>query len=79
MVQGVAAPGPVIGRQRTLPRKRRRTGEQAAAGFQRRLEPPIHWDRVPFLLPDRPDRTRNPAFTANLLFFLLESQRDDPV
>ena len=40
-----------------------------------RLISPIKWSQVLFLFSDHLDLTRNPAFTDNLLFFLLESQR----
>jgi len=35
---------------------------------------PIEWDQVLFLFSDHLDLTKNPAFTDNLLYFLLESQ-----
>jgi len=39
-----------------------------------RLVSPIKWDQVLFLFSDHLDLTRDPAFTDNLLYFLLESQ-----
>ena len=39
-----------------------------------RLISPIEWDQVLFLFSDHLDLTKNPAFTDNLLYFLLESQ-----
>jgi len=35
---------------------------------------PIEWDQVLFLFSDHLDLTKKPAFTDNLLYFLLESQ-----
>jgi hypothetical protein len=39
-----------------------------------RLISPIEWDQVLFLFSDHLGLTKNPAFTDNLLYFLLESQ-----
>lgn len=41
-----------------------------------RLISPIKWSQVLFLFSDHLGLTRNPAFTDNLLYFLMESQRD---
>ena len=41
-----------------------------------RMVSPIYWSQVLFLFSDHLDLTRNPAFTDNLLYFLLESQRN---
>jgi pimeloyl-ACP methyl ester carboxylesterase len=38
-----------------------------------RLVSPIHWDQVLFLFSDHLDLTKNPMFTDNLLYFLLEN------
>jgi len=40
-----------------------------------RLVSPIQWSQVLFLFTGHLDLTRNPAFTDNLLYFLMESQR----
>jgi len=40
-----------------------------------RLISPIRWRQVLFLFSDHLDLTRSPAFTDNLLFFLMESQK----
>jgi pimeloyl-ACP methyl ester carboxylesterase len=40
-----------------------------------RLKSPIHWSQVLFLFSDHLDLTKDPAFTDNLLYFLLESPR----
>ncbi|MGD2271555.1 MAG: hypothetical protein PVI06_14220 [Desulfobacterales bacterium] len=41
-----------------------------------RLISPIYWSQVLFLFSDHLDLTKDPAFTDNLLYFLLESPRD---
>jgi len=41
-----------------------------------RLISPVKWSQVLFLFSDHLDLTRSPAFTDNLLYFLMESQRD---
>jgi pimeloyl-ACP methyl ester carboxylesterase len=41
-----------------------------------RLISPIHWTQVLFLFSNHLDLTKDPAFTDNLLYFLLESQRN---
>jgi pimeloyl-ACP methyl ester carboxylesterase len=38
-----------------------------------RLVSPIHWDQVLFLFSDHLNLTKNPMFTDNLLYFLLEN------
>ncbi len=50
----------------------RRTGSR-----MERLISPIHWTQVLFLFSNHLDLTKNPAFTDNLLYFLLESQRNN--
>jgi hypothetical protein len=49
----------------------RRTGRR-----KERLISPIHWTQVLFLFSNHFDLTKDPAFTDNLLYFLLESQRN---
>jgi hypothetical protein len=41
-----------------------------------RLISPIQWSQVLFLFSNHLDLTRHPAFTDNLLYFLLESQKN---
>lgn len=41
-----------------------------------RLISPIHWSQVLFLFSNHLDLTKQPAFTDNLLYFLLESQKN---
>jgi len=41
-----------------------------------RLISPIQWSQVLFLFSNHLDLTKHPAFTDNLLYFLLESQKD---
>jgi pimeloyl-ACP methyl ester carboxylesterase len=41
-----------------------------------RLVSPIQWNQVLFLFSNHLDLTKHPAFTDNLLYFLLESQKD---
>ncbi|UCD32771.1 MAG: hypothetical protein JSV38_02450 [Desulfobacterales bacterium] len=41
----------------------------------KRLISQISWDQVLFLFSNHLDLTRSPAFTDNLLYFLMESQR----
>ncbi len=50
--------------------------ERPADRRSTRLVSPIQWSQVLFLFAGHLDLTRNPAFTDNLLYFLLESQRD---
>jgi len=49
--------------------------ERLEGNLTERLISPISWDQVLFLFSDHLDLTRNPAFTDNLLYFLMESQR----
>jgi hypothetical protein len=42
----------------------------------KRLISPIQWSQVLFLFSDHLDLTKHPAFTDNLLYFLLESQKE---
>ena len=48
-----------------------RVGSEWTPGVQT----PIDWDRVTFLFRDHLGLTRDPAFTDNLLFLLLEEPR----
>lgn len=41
-----------------------------------RLISPIYWSHVLFLFTNHLDLTKHPAFTDNLLYFLLESQKE---
>jgi pimeloyl-ACP methyl ester carboxylesterase len=41
-----------------------------------RLISPIHWDQVLFIFSDHLGLTKDPAFTDNVLYFLLESPRN---
>jgi hypothetical protein len=43
-----------------------------------RLVSPIHWSNVLFLFSDHLGLTRDPTFTDNVLYFLLESPRQQP-
>lgn len=43
-----------------------------------RLKSPIRWNQVLFLFSNHLDLTKQPAFTDNLLYFLMESQKDEP-
>jgi pimeloyl-ACP methyl ester carboxylesterase len=49
----------------------RKIGDQ-----NRRLDSPIHWSQVHFIFSDHLGLTKNPAFTDNVLYFLLESPRN---
>jgi hypothetical protein len=42
---------------------------------QKRLDSPIHWNQVLFLFSDHLGMTEDPAFTDNVLYFLLEQPR----
>jgi len=53
--------------------------ERTPSRMADRLISPISWDQVLFLFSDHLELTQNPAFTDNLLYFLLESQRDRDV
>ncbi|MBW1841617.1 MAG: hypothetical protein JRI75_07460 [Deltaproteobacteria bacterium] len=48
--------------------------ERQGLGGESRLVSPIHWSQVLFLFSDHMGLTRSPAFTDNLLYFLLEGQ-----
>lgn len=48
--------------------------ERISDSHRKRLESPIQWDQVLFLHADHLGITKDPAFTDNVLFFLLESQ-----
>jgi len=48
--------------------------ERTSDTRRKRLDSPIQWDQVLFLHSDHLGITRDPAFTDNVLFFLLESQ-----
>ncbi|MFO1349285.1 MAG: hypothetical protein U1F68_00830 [Gammaproteobacteria bacterium] len=49
--------------------------ERITPRLQERLRSPIEWDHVLFLFADHLRLTQDPAFTDNLLYFLLESPR----
>ncbi|MFC1515255.1 lipase family alpha/beta hydrolase [Thermodesulfobacteriota bacterium] len=49
--------------------------ERQGSGGESRLVSPIYWNQVLFLFSNHLDLTRSPAFTDNLLYFLLEGQR----
>ena len=48
--------------------------ERLGGNSYSRLISPIQWSQVLFLFSNHLDITKNPAFTDNLLYFLLESQ-----
>jgi len=50
--------------------------ERVSNHLNRRLESPIYWSQVHFIFSDHLGLTKNPAFTDNVLYFLLESPRD---
>ena len=50
--------------------------ERMADNLQSRLISPIHWDQVLFIFSDHLGLTKDPAFTDNILYFLLESPRN---
>ena len=50
--------------------------ERMSNHLNRRLISPIHWDQVHFIFSNHLGLTKNPAFTDNVLYFLLESPRD---
>jgi pimeloyl-ACP methyl ester carboxylesterase len=50
--------------------------DRSAANQDSRLISPIQWSQVLFLFSNHLDLTKHPAFTDNLLYFLLESQKD---
>ncbi len=52
--------------------------EREADHAGERLSSPVHWSQVLFLFSDHLDLTRDPAFTDNLLYFLLEQPRRGP-
>ncbi len=47
--------------------------ERMADNLRSRLISPIHWDQVIFIFSDHMGLTKDPAFTDNILYFLLES------
>jgi len=47
--------------------------ERMSGHLDRRLVSPIHWNQVHFIFSDHLGLTKNPAFTDNVLYFLLES------
>jgi pimeloyl-ACP methyl ester carboxylesterase len=47
--------------------------ERMSGQQNRRLVSPIHWNQVHFIFSDHLGLTKNPAFTDNVLYFLLES------
>jgi hypothetical protein len=68
VVEWEAGDGSVLRRSALL--DERRPGEAA-----RRLASPIFWDQVLFLFSDHLGLTQDPAFTDNILYFLLEKPR----
>ncbi len=50
--------------------------ERMADNLQSRLISPVHWDQVLFIFSDHLGLTKDPAFTDNILYFLLESPRN---
>jgi pimeloyl-ACP methyl ester carboxylesterase len=50
--------------------------ERKADDLNLRLVSPIHWDQVHFIFSDHLGLTKDPAFTDNVLYFLLESPRN---
>ena len=51
--------------------------ERVASDLKTRLVSPIQWDQVLFVFSDHLGITKDPAFADNLLYFLLESPRED--
>jgi hypothetical protein len=49
--------------------------ERVNGTWQPMLDSPIQWAQVTFLFADHIDMTRDPAFTDNLLYYLLEAPR----
>ena len=49
--------------------------ERMSNHLNRRLISPIHWNQVLFIFSDHLGLTKDPAFTDNVLYFLLESPR----
>ena len=52
--------------------------ERVGATWSPRLVSPVDWTRVTFLFTDHLGLTRDPAFTDNLLYVLLEEPRAAP-
>jgi hypothetical protein len=50
--------------------------ERMANNLHRRLISPIRWNHVLFIFSDHLGLTKDPAFTDNVLYFLLESPRN---
>ena len=50
--------------------------ERLADNLQSRLISPIQWSQVLFIFSDHLGITKDPSFTDNVLYFLLESPRD---
>jgi len=50
--------------------------ERLADNLQSRLISPIHWNQVFFIFSDHLGITKDPSFTDNVLYFLLESPRN---
>ncbi|MDH5458867.1 MAG: hypothetical protein OEY26_09140 [Nitrospinota bacterium] len=46
--------------------------ERISGHLDRRLVSPIHWNQVHFIFSDHLGFTKSPAFTDNILYFLLE-------
>jgi hypothetical protein len=51
--------------------------ERVASDLKTRLVSPIQWDQVLFVFSDHLGITKDPAFADNLLYFLLESPREN--
>jgi hypothetical protein len=51
--------------------------ERVVSDLKTRLVSPIQWAQVLFVFSDHLGITKDPAFTDNLLYFLLESPRKD--
>jgi len=52
--------------------------ERVGREWTPKVQTPIDWDHVTFLFQDHLGLTRDPAFTDNLLYLLLEAPRDAP-
>ncbi|MEE8260579.1 MAG: hypothetical protein V3R14_06215 [Nitrospinaceae bacterium] len=50
--------------------------ERMSENLNSRLISPIHWDQVIFIFSDHLGLTKDPAFTDNVLYFLLESPQN---
>ena len=50
--------------------------ERVGRPWRPEIDSPIAWSRVSFVFADHLAMTRDPSFTDNLLFLLLEDRRD---